>query len=109
MRKINCSKICVDCVPNDIIDIRCGGPVFLGFDFYVPVKDTLQMIEFIKITLEELHIPLIEIYLAGEELVSSKNVFTKNMIVKNILKDKDYLIEEASLRETNNYQLKKEL
>lgn len=30
---IRCSKISVDCVSNDPVDIRCGGPEFLGFDF----------------------------------------------------------------------------
>ena len=36
--KVNCTNICVECVANDPVDIRCGGPKYLGFDF--PVKDT---------------------------------------------------------------------
>ena len=28
-------KIVVDCERNDPVDIRCGGPDYLGFDFYV--------------------------------------------------------------------------
>ena len=34
---IKCSRIGVDCVANDPVDIRCGGPEYLGFDFNVKV------------------------------------------------------------------------
>ena len=30
---INCTRIAVDCVANDPVDIKCGGPEYLGFDF----------------------------------------------------------------------------
>ena len=35
MEKIKCRKISVDSVYNDPVDIRCGGPEYLGFDFFV--------------------------------------------------------------------------
>ena len=37
---IKCTKICVNCVPNDPVDIRCGGPNYLGFDFFVREEET---------------------------------------------------------------------
>ena len=27
--------VCVNVANNDLVDIRCGGPNILGFDFYV--------------------------------------------------------------------------
>jgi hypothetical protein len=33
MRKV--IHISIDCERNDPVDIRCGGPAYLGFDFYV--------------------------------------------------------------------------
>lgn len=40
---IRCSQISVDCVANDPVDIRCGGPEYLGFDFNVRVEQTEEM------------------------------------------------------------------
>lgn len=37
------SKICVDCVKNDPVDISCGGPDYLGFDFYVQKDKVKEM------------------------------------------------------------------
>lgn len=37
-KKVNCVKISVNCVANDPVDIRCGGPNYLGFDFFVEEK-----------------------------------------------------------------------
>ena len=51
---IRCSKISVDCVSNDPVDIRCGGPEFLGFDFYVREENTKEMTKFIIMTLDNL-------------------------------------------------------
>ena len=44
---ITCNKIAVDCVHNDPVDIRCGGPLYLGFDFFVKKEETDEMIEYI--------------------------------------------------------------
>ena len=30
---VKCSRIGVNCVINDPVDVRCGGPQYLGFDF----------------------------------------------------------------------------
>ena len=59
--KVSCTNICVECVANDPVDIRCGGPKYLGFDF--PVKDTEleEMKSFIYDTLEEAEDRLLEI------------------------------------------------
>lgn len=51
-KMISCSHISVDCVVNDPVDVRCGGPDFLGFDFFVRQEETDYMMQAIKITLK---------------------------------------------------------
>ena len=43
MEKIKCKKISVDSVYNDPVDIRCGGPEYLGFDFYVKEEEVKDL------------------------------------------------------------------
>ena len=97
---IKCSRIAVSCVANDPVDIRCGGPEYLGFDFNVIEKDTEEMKEFIILTLETLKIPLENLYVCGIIEVEEKNVWNKKRIVEIIQKDANYLRSEAS----RNYQ-----
>ena len=81
---IRCSQISVDCVANDPVDIRCGGPEYLGFDFNVRVEQTEEMKKFIAVTLEIFEIPLTNLY-----------VWTKERIVKAVKDDAEYLQGEA--------------
>ena len=79
---IRCSQISVDCVANDPVDIRCGGPEYLGFDFNVRVEQTEEMKKFIAVTLEIFEIPLTNLYISGTIDLSEKDVWTKERIVK---------------------------
>ena len=54
-------KIIVDCERNDPVDIRCGGPVTLGFDFFVNDEEVDDMISFIKKELNKNNLPLMAI------------------------------------------------
>ncbi len=92
---IECSKICVDCVNNDPVDIRCSGPHYLGFDFFVRAEQTTEMQKFIVMTLNSLKVPLINIYVSGKELLSEKNIWTKERIVQAIKDDAESLQSEA--------------
>lgn len=58
---IKYSKIMVDCVHNDPVDIKAGGPAYLGFDFFVKSEEVQEMINFITVTLQEYKIPLVNI------------------------------------------------
>ena len=79
---LNCSKISVDCVYNDPVDIRCGGPEILGFDFFVKGNETESMIIFIKKALNEANIPLISIGVVEKNIFLRENqVWTKEKIV----------------------------
>ena len=89
-----------------MVDIRCGGPLFLGFDFYVRYEDTEEMLRFIEEAIKEFDIPLINLSQGEKIMVEKKNVFTKARIVAFIKKDSEYLKEEAKVKEkvyTNNH------
>ena len=46
---IDIVRIGVDCTINDPVDVRCGGPEYLGFDFNVRKEDSKEMLNFIKV------------------------------------------------------------
>lgn len=92
---IRCSQISVDCVANDPVDIRCGGPEYLGFDFNVRVEQTEEMKKFIAVTLEIFEIPLTNLYISGTIDLSEKDVWTKERIVKAVKDDAEHLQGEA--------------
>jgi len=92
---INCLKIHVDCVANDPVDIRSGGPDFLGFDFNVKEAESEDMKKFISVTLDTLDVPLIRMYVGARTTLGEKDVWTKERIVEAIKKDASYLQSEA--------------
>lgn len=94
--KIRCSRIKVDCVENDPVDIRCGGPNYLGFDFNVLQQDERRMIKYIIITLNQLNVPFIGIGATGKIDVPESHVWNEEKIVREIRKDAAYLINEAN-------------
>ena len=98
MKKVLCSKISVDCIKNDIVDIRCGGPVFLGFDFFVKKDEVDSMIIFIAETLKEFDVPYINISPTKDVMIERNKVFTKKAIVACIKREAPTLKEEASIR-----------
>ena len=69
--------IVVNCEENDIVDIKCGGPRYLGFDFIVNDNEVEEMTNFIKDTLKENNTPLISIYSTE---TTSTNLWTKEKI-----------------------------
>lgn len=70
-------QIVVDCERNDLVDVKCGGPITLGFDFFVNDTNVGDMIDFIK---EELHrnkLPLMHI--SHKDCIET-TAWTKEMI-----------------------------
>jgi len=97
---IKCIKIGVDCVGNDPVDIRCGGPLYLGFDFNVLEKEQDEMKEYIAQTLVKFDVPVTRIYASELVEITEKDIWTKERIAKEIEKEALYLQSEA---ERNNY------
>ena len=79
-KKVLCTCIMVDCVRNDKQDIKCGGPQFLGYDFYVRIEETKEIITFIKKTMNELGVPLINIRLQKDVMKKESSIWTKERI-----------------------------
>lgn len=96
--QVKCSKLGVDCVKNDPVDIRCGGPNYLGFDFCVRSEEKEEMINYIKATLDTLKVPFVNITYEGLVLVDESQVFDKDKIFASISKDASYLINESNLQ-----------
>ncbi len=101
-----CIKIEVNCVNNDPVDIKIGGPYFLGFDFFVLESEVEAKIEFIKEHLLMENIPLINIVTHDkiwndntEEfdyiLLTDQNIWNDERINNCILSEKNYLISQA--------------
>ena len=101
---IKCTKICVNCVPNDPVDIRCGGPNYLGFYFFVREEETEQMKKFIIVSLKELEVPLENIYDNGIVNLPKEKVWDKKRILTCIQGDAEYLISEAGYTSRGFYR-----
>lgn len=93
---IRCDKIGVDCVINDPVDVRIGGPEYLGFDFFVPEEKTEEMKKFICDCLIKYEVPLISIYNCGKIDLDRKWVWNKEKIEKSIIANAEDLINEAN-------------
>ena len=76
------TKIVVDCEENDIVDIRCGGPRILGYDFYVEDEEVKDLVKFIKEMLKKYNQPLMKIQTISN--VTSFYVWNKENIEKCI-------------------------
>lgn len=99
---IKCSRISVDCVPNDPVDIRCGGPEYLGFDFNVREEQTEKMQNFITVTLENYEVPLTSMYVSEKLTIPEYAVWTEEKISATIANDAKFLKEEAKRNYKNS-------
>ena len=87
---IVCSIIDVDCYPNDDVDIRFGGPKFIGFEFYVRKKDKDVMKDYVTCMLHEYNIPIIGIRNTKSKIVNETQLHSVSTIRDVIEKYKDY-------------------
>lgn len=98
---INCLIISVDCVPNESVDIRFGGPQFLGFDFIVEEENVQEMKMFIIMSLQNFGIPLINICISKKTELPREKIWTKKKILEAIISDMEYLKSEQN---SQNYE-----
>lgn len=80
-------RIVVNCEYNKFGDICCGGPRFLGYDFFVDENeyDIEDMKSFIKDELHKNHFPLLDISDIAE-LQEGVKGWNKDMILECIKK-----------------------
>ena len=83
--KIKCNVIAVDTEKNDPVDIRCGGPTYLGYDYFVKSEETESLKSFIKKTFASMHKEYIRIYVSAENIYKPANkVWDKSRIYKDL-------------------------
>ena len=104
MKKITCSKISVDCIKNDPVDVKAGGAEILGYDFFVEKNDAERLVSLINTTINDLSLPLmgISILEKGKLTLSEDQVWRDERIVQCIIDDSDVIIAEA--KRQNVYQ-----
>lgn len=92
---IKCSRIGVNCVVNDPVDVRCGGPQYLGFDFNVLDSKVNYMKIYIKSTLESLSVPFVAFTTSSVE-VPEEHLWDEDRIYDCISDQANYLIRQAT-------------
>lgn len=103
---VKCSKISVNCVENDPIDIKCGGPKYLGFDFYVREEEKDKMRIIICSSINEIGIPIESIFITNNIYKDVENVWYKEIEIRNqIKKNSTYLYKNA----INEYRTRKNI
>jgi hypothetical protein len=94
--KVSVDKISVDICRNDPVDVRAGGPEWLGFDFYVDEKCSEEIIKFIKASLVVLELPLASIGVVDKLSLRKEEVWDKDRILVSLNKQAEYLKHEAA-------------
>ncbi len=97
------SKIVVDCITNDPVDVRCGGPKVLGYDYFVKYEDASELVGVITETLEEMALPIMSIRIEdeGKLRLSEKELWTKKRIITNLIEDSQPVRSEYERRQRN--------
>jgi hypothetical protein len=82
-----CSAVHIDvqCERNDIEDIACGGPVMLGYSFYIPKDVSLTDYKvFIRECLEKYKRPYINMVVTVKDRINLKYINDKSQIEETI-------------------------
>lgn len=85
-----CDAIHVDvsCGRNDPVDVRCGGPTILGYDFFIsPDENVDDFGNFIKKCLRKYHRPLLGVQIETRKDFPVDKLWTKKMIEDCIKKN----------------------
>lgn len=84
------SHVSANCLPNDPVDVRCGGPAFLGFDFIVLDEHAADATALIRRVLHEVNKPLAGLTCssAGEAADATK-VWSLEQIEVALRKDRE--------------------
>lgn len=84
-------SISLDVAENDPVDIRCGGPHFLGFDFYVYLEenDKDELIEKLRVACRNRKFPMFNISMTEKETKGKNKIWNTDQMLQEI---KDYVI-----------------
>lgn len=81
-------NVSINCVENDRVDIKCGGPAWLGFDFTVDAdEDPTDLRKWLEATLAEAGHPVRSLFVSTDTVEVPK-VWSREAIKKEIQKTK---------------------
>lgn len=68
----------VSCEHNDSVDVRCGGPAILGYDFGVsPDENEEEIKQFLRETVKKNHQPFMGVSVSKQENFPVESLWTK--------------------------------
>lgn len=77
----------VSCEHNDSVDIRCGGPAILGYDFGVsPDEDEEDIKQFLRETVKKHHQPFMGVSVSKQKNFPVEHLWTKQRMENCIKK-----------------------
>jgi hypothetical protein len=82
-----CDAIFIDitCIRNDSVDIRCGGPATLGYEFYVsPDENIDELKKFLEGCIKKYHRPFMGITVKSHENFPVEHLWTREKMEKCI-------------------------
>ena len=84
-------RVTINVEENDLLDIRCGGPAYLGYDFYVDADQTSKEVtQFLETVFKELNRSYRSLYVSeGTYEVNKDHVWTFEKMKDYITKNKD--------------------
>ena len=95
---VKCKTISIDCIENDPVDIKIGGPEYLGFDFFVRENDVNEIVSFIYQKLDEYKLPIKRVYFSTVRTLDEKDIWTKEKIASCIKEESETILEEERRR-----------
>lgn len=87
----NCKTISIDCCLNSYANLSDENPDFLGFDFNIEVSKFDEMIDFVKKTLKEFEIPILNISFSDNFMATKDQIWSKKKILNEIREQAIYM------------------
>ncbi len=82
---VKCSIISIDIEENDPVDVRAGGPYYLGYDYVVKASEAEEIMDFIKDIFNKTNRKYISIYISDKDLYKdAEKVWDKAKIYKDL-------------------------
>jgi hypothetical protein len=82
--------ITIDTVENDPVDIRCGGPRYLGFDFVVDAEENVKDLEkFLKGCFNKFGMSFQRIYISNDTIEVPKAQIWNHDLIESCIKKND--------------------
>lgn len=91
-----CRRISVDCCLNSYANLSDENSNFLGFDFNIEVSKFDEMIDFVKKTLKEFEVPILNISFSDTFMATKDQIWNKKRILNEIKEQAVYMVEDMN-------------